>query len=99
MHHRQVAGVEPAAPERLGRGLGPLVVALHHVVAAHDHLAHRLAVGRDVVHLLVDHARLLGDQVADALAGLLARLLLRRQAFHCSCHSQTVCGPYVSVRP
>ena len=55
------------------------IVARHHVVAAHDDLAHRLAVGGHVLHLLIHDARLLGDRVADALPGLQPRLLLGRQ--------------------
>ena len=53
VHHAEIAGVEPAARERLGGGLGVAVVALHHVVAAHDDLAHRRAVGRHVDQLPV----------------------------------------------
>ena len=68
--------MEPAALERLGRRLGLLVVALHHVVAAHHDLAQRLAVLRDVVHLVVDHAHEIGDDVALALAGQQAGPLL-----------------------
>ena len=37
--HADVAGVEPAVAHRLGGRLGTLVVALHHVGAAHDDLA------------------------------------------------------------
>ena len=71
MHHAQVAGVEPAARERLLGAVGVLVVALHDVVAAHHDLAHRRAVGGDVVHVVVDHAHPIGADHADALAGLL----------------------------
>src|SRR5262249_51952426 len=56
----EVSGVEPAATERgAGRRL-VFEVAAHEVVASHDHLAHRLAVPRDVAHLVVDDA----DEVA-----------------------------------
>jgi len=54
--HGQVTGVGPAAGERLVRGGLVGLVAAHHVVAAHDHFPHGLAVPEDVVHLLVDHA-------------------------------------------
>lgn len=53
MHYGIIAGVEPAAGEGLGGGLGIVVVADHDVVAAHDHLTHGLAVGGDVVHVFV----------------------------------------------
>src|SRR5439155_3383216 len=53
VHHTQVAGVEPAAPERVRGRLGVVVVAEHHVVAAHDDLAHGVPVGRYVRHRLV----------------------------------------------
>ena len=46
LHHRQVAGVEPAAGERLLRRLRVLQVALHGDVAAEHDLAHGLAVAR-----------------------------------------------------
>src|SRR5687768_963180 len=41
MPHGDVAGVEPPAPEGLRRRVRLLEVPLHHVVAAHDHLAQR----------------------------------------------------------
>src|SRR2546428_1795743 len=37
--HGQVAGVEPAAAEGLGAGVGLLELSFHHVVTAHDDLA------------------------------------------------------------
>ena len=46
MHHREVAGVEPAAAERLLGGRRVLEVALHRDVAAEHDLAHGLAVAR-----------------------------------------------------
>jgi hypothetical protein len=49
VHDPEVAGVKPAAPERLGRRLLVLEIALHDVVAAHHDLAHRRAVGRHVI--------------------------------------------------
>ena len=45
VHDAEVAGVEPAALERLLGRLLVAVVADHHVVAAHDDLAQRLPVG------------------------------------------------------
>ena len=52
--------MEPAAAERLGGGLRILVVAGHDGVAAHDDLAHGLAVGGNVCHLVVHDADALG---------------------------------------
>ena len=46
MHHREIAGVEPAAGECLRAGRGVLQIALHHRVAAQHQLAHRRAVRR-----------------------------------------------------
>ena len=68
--------MKPVAPERRGRRLFVLEVTLHHVVAAHDDLAHRLAVRRYVVHLRVDHAKPLGVDHPDTLAGQQRRPLL-----------------------
>jgi hypothetical protein len=64
----EVAGVEPAAVEDLARGRLVLEVAAHHVVAPHDDLAHRPAVLRNVVHLVVDNADEIGRDVRLALA-------------------------------
>ena len=44
--HREVAGVEPAAPERRLGGLRVVEVARHDVVAAHHDLAHACAPSR-----------------------------------------------------
>ena len=49
-----VAGVEPAAAQRLRRRLRALVVALHHVVAADDDLA--ALAGRHRLSCVVDDA-------------------------------------------
>ena len=76
VHDAEVAGVEPAALERLARRLLVVEVAHHHVVAAHDDLAERLAVGGHVLHVLVDHAQALRHDRADALARAQLRLLL-----------------------
>ncbi len=51
----EISGVEPASPERVLGRLGVGVIALHDVVSPHDDLAHRLAVTRHVVHLIVHH--------------------------------------------
>ena len=77
--HRDVAGVEPPAAERLGRRLGLLEVPHGGVVAAHDDLAERRGVARHVVHLAVDHAHEVEERVALALAGGQPRLLVERQ--------------------
>ena len=85
--------MEPAAPERLGRGLRVLEVALHHVVAAHHDLAERLAVHGHVLHPLVDHAHEVGDDEPLALPGRQAGPLVLGAASHSGCHAQTVWGP------
>ena len=54
-------------------------VAAHHVVAAHDHLAHRLGVPGDVVHVLVDDPDQIGRGVGLALAREQLGPLLDRQ--------------------
>jgi hypothetical protein len=63
---------------RLG---GPVIgeVAGHHVVAAHEDLAHRRAVARHVPHVLVDHAHEVRGRIALAVAGEEAGALLRGQ--------------------
>ena len=68
LHHRQVAGVEPAARERIAGRAGILQVPLHrHVSAEHD-LAHRLAIPRHRLHRLrVHHGDRLFHQVTHAL--------------------------------
>jgi hypothetical protein len=60
MADAQVAGVILAAGERLLGLLGVLEVAGHDVVAAHQDLAHRLAVGLDLLAVVADDA----DRVA-----------------------------------
>ena len=80
VHHGQVAGVEPAAAEGLGRGLGVLQVALHHDVAAEEDLAHRLAVGRHGLQRLgVEHGDGFLHRVRDTLACVQAGALADRQ--------------------
>src|ERR1700722_9798433 len=69
VHAPQVAGVKPAVPERLGRRLLVVEIALHDVVAAHHDLAHRHAVSRHVIRLLVDDAKPLRLDHPDPLAG------------------------------
>ncbi len=51
--------------------------ALHDDVAAHHHLAQRLATGRHVAHMLVDDAHFAGQQVGHPLASPQSRLLGR----------------------
>ena len=60
----------------LARRLLVVEVAHHHVVAAHDDLAERLAVGGHVLHVLVDDAHALGHDGADALTRAQLRLLV-----------------------
>src|SRR5215831_3044695 len=73
-----VSRVEPPAPERLGRGVGLLEVALHDVVAAHDDLAQRLAVLTHVSHLRVNDPDEIRNHVGLSLAsGSLRPLLVR----------------------
>ena len=60
VHVAAVAGVHPAAAQRLGGLLGPVPVAEHHVAAAAHDLADRAAgdldvVGADDAHLGVRH--------------------------------------------
>ena len=74
MDDADVAGVEPAAAEGLLGGFGIGVVAGHHVVAAHHHLAHRGGVGGHVVHRLVDDAHVRRVVGRNALARHHARL-------------------------
>ena len=65
---REVTGVEPAAAHRLGRRVGTLPVALHHVRALDDDLPH-LAL-RDLLVVLVEDLHLdVADRRADR-AGL-----------------------------
>ena len=66
------------------------IVALHGVVAAHDHLAQGLAVGGDVAHLVVDDADIVGDEVADSLRAFTRARSSAGSRFHRGCHSQTV---------
>ena len=77
VHDAEVAGVEPAAAERLRRRLLVAEVALHDVVAAHDDLAHRLAVARARrASRRRRRARVSGHVRCSALARLQARPLL-----------------------
>src|SRR5215204_7053240 len=63
MHDPDVSGVEPAAVERRRGRSGIVEVPGHHVVAAHHHLAHRLAIAGHVLHPRVDDADRIGDDV------------------------------------
>jgi hypothetical protein len=67
--------VEPAPFECRGSRVRVLVVALHHVIAAHYDLTHRFTVLGDVVHGLVDDAQSTSNGVALALSGKQACLL------------------------
>ena len=58
MHDRGVAGVKPAVAHDGGGGLGIVVIALHHDVAARDDLAERGAVARNLAAFRVHHAQL-----------------------------------------
>src|SRR6476660_2549337 len=69
VHHPEVAGVEPAAAERaVCRFLVP-EVALHRVIAAHDHFAERLPVGRHIDLLVAHDTRIVRAHVAPAHRG------------------------------
>src|ERR1019366_4615165 len=66
----EVAGVEPAALKGVRSGFGIVVIAEHDVVAAHEDFAHALAIGGDIVHVVVGDPEVhAGDQVGHALAG------------------------------
>src|SRR5918998_213862 len=67
MPHGDVARVVPAALERLLGRFFVVEVAFHDHVAVHDDLAHRLAVERYVVHLVVHDAHQVRGNVALAL--------------------------------
>jgi hypothetical protein len=70
VHHGEVARVKPAAAESPLRGVGIAVVPGHHVVSAHDDLAHARAVRGDVAHVGVHNAERLCDDRSHALACL-----------------------------
>src|SRR4051812_29652367 len=76
------------ASERCSRAVATVVcrttsrrreVPAHHVVAAHNPLAHRLGVLRDVVHVLVNDPNQVGRGVGLALTREQLRPLLERQ--------------------
>ena len=78
--HGQIAGMEPAAIESLGRGAGVLQVALHHQIAAHHDLAEGLAVlGHRLQGVRVGHHQAVEQQLAHTLTGLQAGTLLGRR--------------------
>ena len=84
MHHREIAGVEPAAGEGGLGGRRVLQIALHDDVAAHHDLAQRRAVARDGRHRLRVHdLQAFEHRVAHALAGELvgAALVVERGPF------------------
>ena len=77
MHHRQVAAMEPTAPESLSSRFGLAVIPTHDIVAAHDHLAQGLRIGRHILHGIVDHTHLFRNDVWHPLAGLFAGAFIR----------------------
>ena len=80
MNDGAIARVKPAALERFGRGLGIVVVALHHHVAANHDLAHGLTIPRHLAAAVVDDRELArGDQL-HALTRLQDCAFLWRQA-------------------
>ncbi|MPL88378.1 hypothetical protein SDC9_34398 [bioreactor metagenome] len=80
VHHPEVARGEPAAGKGLVGGGGVLEVPLHHVVAAHEDLAHRHAIGRHrLLGVGVRHHDLFHRVVAHALPRLEFRALGQRQ--------------------
>jgi hypothetical protein len=70
VHDAEICAVEPAAAKRLGGALRVAVVAGHDVVAAHDDLAQRIAIGRNVGHRAIHDAQVLSVDHVNALAGL-----------------------------
>src|SRR5262249_46612961 len=79
MPHGKIPGMEPAAGERLAGGGLVVVIAAHDVVAAHDHLAHRLPILGDVVHLRVGHTHEVGRDISLPLAGEVSGALFGRE--------------------
>ena len=63
MPDRDIAGMEPATRERGSGSLRVVVVALHHVIAVHNDLAHRLTVARHIVHMLIHDASAVSNDV------------------------------------
>ena len=80
LHHREIAGVEPAAGER-GRGRGRVAeIALHGDVAAEHDLAHRLPVGRHRLHRVgIEHGHRLLHRHAHALPAVAFGAAIERQ--------------------
>ena len=80
MHDAEIAGVKPAAGERLLGRRPVLEITFHDHVAAHHHFAQRFAIARDGCHRLrVEHIQRLERAVAHALARLLHSLLGRSE--------------------
>src|SRR5439155_17249441 len=67
--YADVTGVEPSSFEVRGSRIGILKVALHHIIAVHNDLAHRLTVARHVVHGLIDNAYVIGGHIVLPLPG------------------------------
>ena len=81
VNHRQVSRVEPPTPEGFSGCPGIPVVPAQDVIAPHHHLSRGLAVGRDVLHVLVHHPELGCMHVADALASQPPCSLFRGKCF------------------
>ena len=94
VHDREVAGMEPAAGERLPGRFRVLQIALHDRVAAQQQFADRLSVGRHVAHRLgVGDALRVERQIRHALPRHQPGALAERQFSHSCCQAQTVEGP------
>src|SRR4029078_3408406 len=76
MHHAEIAGMEPSPAEGLDCRLVIIEVATHGVIATHDDFAHGHAIGWHVDHHLIDNARIVSDEITDALASLDAAALV-----------------------
>src|SRR5207249_12075051 len=75
----EVARMEPAAAEGLGGRVALVEVALHRVVAPHDHLAERFAVARSEEHTSELQSRF----------DLVCRLLLEKKKTDHNCSTST----------
>jgi hypothetical protein len=67
--------VEPATLKGSSSRFGIFKEAGHHTVAVHSDLSHRAAIGRHVVHLFIDYAHPVSQNVALSLAGQQSSLL------------------------
>src|SRR3712207_8800429 len=77
--------------DRLRRLLGPAPVHLHHVVAAGDDLARRLAVARHVLALLVDDAHLAAEHGQAGLGHIADRKSTRLNSSHANISYAVFC--------